>query len=182
MLAIIHALTKWLQYFLGSKFSIQTNHNSLQFLLQQKTLSTEQHKWMEKFSSFNLEILHKKGKENVVVDALSGKDDKHTTCVNMIVVPEWLNKIRAEYAKDEDWGSMIKNINQYTNFEWKNYILWYKGRIYLTLASKFKVRILKESHNFPTAGHVGFYKTYYNIRQSFYSKGMSKEIHKYVAK
>lgn len=40
MLAIIHALTKWLQYLLGSKFSIRTDHNSLQFLLQQKSLST----------------------------------------------------------------------------------------------------------------------------------------------
>ena len=39
MLAIMHALAKWRQYLLGSKFSIQTDHNSLQYLLQQKTLS-----------------------------------------------------------------------------------------------------------------------------------------------
>jgi len=42
MLAIIHALTKWRQYLLGSKILIRTDHNSLQYLLQQKTLSTEQ--------------------------------------------------------------------------------------------------------------------------------------------
>ena len=70
---------------------------------------------------------------------------------------------------------MINNISQYTNFEWKNDILWYKGRIYLTLASKFKIKIL-ESHNSPAVGHVRFYKTYYNVRQSFYWKGMNKEI------
>ena len=46
MLAIIHALTKWRQYLIGSKFLIRTNHNSLQYLLQQQTLSTEQHKWI----------------------------------------------------------------------------------------------------------------------------------------
>ena len=46
MLAIMHALTKWRQYLLGSKFLIQTNHNSLQHLLQQKTLTTEQQKWI----------------------------------------------------------------------------------------------------------------------------------------
>jgi len=40
MLAIMHALTKWCRYLLGSKFLIHTDHNSLQYLLQQKTLST----------------------------------------------------------------------------------------------------------------------------------------------
>ena len=100
----------------------------------------------------------------------------------MLVVLEWLDEIRAEYAKDKDCDSMIKNISHYVNFEWKNDILWYKGRIYLTPASKFKATILKESHNLPATSHVGFYKTYHNIRQSFYWKGMSKEIHKYVAK
>jgi hypothetical protein len=71
MLAIMHALAKWRQYLLGRKFSIRTDHNSLQYLLQQKTLSTEQQKWMEKLSTFDMEIIHKKGKDNVVVDALS---------------------------------------------------------------------------------------------------------------
>lgn len=54
MLAILHALTKWRQYLLRSKFSIRTDHNSLQFLLQQKTLSTEQQKWMDKLLAFDL--------------------------------------------------------------------------------------------------------------------------------
>jgi hypothetical protein len=71
MLAIMHALAKWRQYLLGSKFSIRIDHNSLQYLLRQKTLSTEQQKWMEKLSTFDMEIIPKKGKDNVVVDALS---------------------------------------------------------------------------------------------------------------
>ena len=40
MLAITHALTKWRQYLLGSKILIRTDHNNLQYLLQQQTLST----------------------------------------------------------------------------------------------------------------------------------------------
>ena len=38
-----------------------------------------------------------------------------------------------------------------------------------------------ESHDSPVVGHVGFFKTYDNARQSFYWKGMYKEIQKYVA-
>ena len=68
MLAIIHALTKWRQYLLGSKFLIRTDHNSLQYLLQQKALTTEQHKWIERIATFDMEILHKREKDNIVVE------------------------------------------------------------------------------------------------------------------
>jgi hypothetical protein len=71
MLSIMHALEKWRQYLLGSKFLIHTDHNSLQYLLQQKTLTTKQQKWIEKIAMFDMEIIHKKGKDNIVVDALS---------------------------------------------------------------------------------------------------------------
>ena len=59
MLEIMQALVKWRQYLLGRKFMIHTDHNSLQYLLQQKTLSTEQQKWIEKIISFNMEIIQK---------------------------------------------------------------------------------------------------------------------------
>jgi hypothetical protein len=42
MISIIHALEKWRQYLLGINFLIHTDHNSLQYLLQQKTLTTKQ--------------------------------------------------------------------------------------------------------------------------------------------
>jgi hypothetical protein len=71
ILSIMHALTKWCQYLLRSKLLICTDHNSLQYLLQQKTLSTEQQKWIEKITTFDMEILYKRGKYNVTIDALS---------------------------------------------------------------------------------------------------------------
>jgi len=100
MLAIMHALAKWRQYLLGSKFSIRTDHNSLQYLLRQKTLSTEQQKWMEKLSTFDMEIIHKKGKDNIVIDALSRKDEEVNAYATTIVIPNWLDEIRVDYAKD----------------------------------------------------------------------------------
>ncbi|MDO5305520.1 MAG: RNase H-like domain-containing protein, partial [bacterium] len=181
MLAIMHALTKWRQYLLGSKFMIRTDHNSLQHLLRQKTLSTEQQKWIEKLATFDMEILHKKGKDNVVADALSRKDEEIQNYAISMVVPEWLDGIRIEYAKNPEVCSIINNINQNPKFEWKNDLLWYKGRIYLSSNSSFKTQVLKESHDCPAAGHVGFFKTYYNARKSFFWKGMNADIQKYVA-
>ena len=77
---------------------IRTYHNSLQYLLQQETLSTEQHKWIEKIATFDMEILHKWGRENVVVDALSWKDEEFKAYAISIAVPYWLDEIRGEYA------------------------------------------------------------------------------------
>ena len=87
MLAIMHALTKWRQYLLGSKFLIRTNHNSLQHLLQEKTLTTKQQKWIKKISTFDMDILHKKGKDNVVADFLSRKDEEVQVYDVSMVIP-----------------------------------------------------------------------------------------------
>ena len=96
MLAIMQALAKWRQYLLGRKFMIRIDHNSLQYPLQPKTLSTKQHKWIEKTGAFDMEIIHKKGKENVVADALSRKDEDITSYSISVTSPNWLDEIRSE--------------------------------------------------------------------------------------
>ena len=53
--------------------------------------------------------------------------------------------------------------------------------IYLSPTSRFKTKVFIESHDSPAAGHVGFFKTYYNARQSFYGKGIYNGIQNYVA-
>jgi hypothetical protein len=75
-------------------------------------------------------------------------------------------------VKNPEIKKIIKEVNNNvascSKFTWENDILWYKGRIYLPNTSKFKIQILKENHDSPFVGHVGFFKTYYNIQQSFF--------------
>jgi len=52
--------------------------------------------------------------------------------------------------------------------------------IFFPSSSKFKLQVLKENDDSLSAGHVGFFKSYYNIRQSFFWKGMWSKIQKYV--
>ena len=101
MLAIIHALAKWRHYLLGRKILIRTNHNSLQYLLQQKTLSIEQQKWIEKIATFDMEILHKRGKDNVVVDALSQKDEEVKAYAISTAILDWLDEIEVNMARTQ---------------------------------------------------------------------------------
>ena len=73
--------------------------------------------------------------------------------------------------------------NKATNskYSWEKDILWHKQRIYLPSSSKFKTQVLKENHDSPTMGHVCFFKTYHNTRQSFFWKGIKTDIQKCMA-
>ena len=62
MLAILHALTKFRQNLVGSRFKIKT---------KQKELNERQQKWVSKVHAYDFEIEYVKGKNNVVADALS---------------------------------------------------------------------------------------------------------------
>ena len=73
MLAIVHALTKFRQYLIGAKFVVHTDHNSLRYFLEQRDLNERQQKWLSKVQAFDFDIEYVKGKNNVVVDALSRK-------------------------------------------------------------------------------------------------------------
>jgi hypothetical protein len=52
-------------------FQINTGHQSLKYFLKQCISSPEQQKWVTKLFGYDYDIIYKKGKDNVVVDALS---------------------------------------------------------------------------------------------------------------
>ena len=73
-------------------------------------------------------------------------------------------RFEVNMQKNPETSAIINNLPQNSKFEWKNDILWHKGRIYLYADSKFKAKVLKESHDSLSDGHVGLFKTYYNAR------------------
>ena len=52
MLAIMHALIKFRQYFVGNKFVVKTYHNNLMYLLTQKDIHERNKKWVSKIQEF----------------------------------------------------------------------------------------------------------------------------------
>jgi hypothetical protein len=71
MLAIIDVVDLWHPYLLGQHFQIKTYHESLKYFLEQHISSLEKQKWVTKLFRYDYETIYKKGKDNVVVDALS---------------------------------------------------------------------------------------------------------------
>ncbi|GMI77951.1 hypothetical protein HRI_001464400 [Hibiscus trionum] len=70
-LAILMAVTKWRHYLEGTPFIIKTDHEPLKHLLEQKLTTTIQKKGLTKFLGLDYVIQYRKGKSNLVADALS---------------------------------------------------------------------------------------------------------------
>ena len=71
LLVFIHAFHTWRHYLLGNRFIVVTDHNSLNYLQTQPTLSRRQARWSEFLAEFDFEIVYRSRKGNVVVDDLS---------------------------------------------------------------------------------------------------------------
>ena len=71
MCVIMHALEKWRLFLLRQHFKVYTDHRSLVHFKTQNNLNQRQLRWQEKAADYDMKILYKPGKENVVADALS---------------------------------------------------------------------------------------------------------------
>jgi hypothetical protein len=100
MLAILHAVDIWHPYLLGKCFQIKIDHRSLKYFLEQRISSPEQHKWLTKMFGYDYEIIYKKGKENVVVDALSRKYEEEGSLFSLsFIVVDWLKEFTMNGSK-----------------------------------------------------------------------------------
>nr|GEV75654.1 hypothetical protein [Tanacetum cinerariifolium] len=61
-------------YLYGTKYTVFTDHKSLQHILDQKELNMRQHQWLELLSDYDCDIRYHPWKANVVADALSRKE------------------------------------------------------------------------------------------------------------
>ena len=68
---MVLVVRKWRPYLLGHKFVFRIDQQSLKYLLEQRVVEGEHHKWLLKLLGYNFDIQYKPGKENTVVDALS---------------------------------------------------------------------------------------------------------------
>jgi hypothetical protein len=95
MLAILHVIDIFPPYLLGQRFQIKTNHQNLKCFLEQCISSPEQQKWLTKIFGYDYEIIYRKGKDNVVADALSQKYEYEGSLFSLsFIVLDWLQAVR----------------------------------------------------------------------------------------
>jgi hypothetical protein len=179
MMEILHALNKWCCYLIGRHFKVKTDHDSLKYFLEQRLSSEEQQKWVTKVLGYDFEIVYKKGKQNVVVNALSRKDENVEAflCAISIIQLYCVIEARDEWKNDEKVWTLIQRLQQDSSasdtFTWKNDSLWYKDHLCLCKNSQLKQKVLLELHTSPVGGHLGFLKTYHRVKKDFFGMALN---------
>ena len=71
--AIIRTLKMWRNYLMGKKFLLKKDNMSLKYLFDQLDLNTTKARWLAFLSEYHFKLKHIEGKENKIVNALSGR-------------------------------------------------------------------------------------------------------------
>ena len=130
MLVIMHALHKFRQYLVCGRFVVKIDHNSLKFFLNQSNLNDHQKKWVRKLQAYYFDIEYMKGKNNVVVDALSRKP---TLCSLTSISTDWNVFTISEYAKDSFSTKILDKLVDDNMYKFVDELIYYKNMIFLVL-------------------------------------------------
>ncbi|KAJ8754363.1 hypothetical protein K2173_002814 [Erythroxylum novogranatense] len=116
MLALVIAVQKWRSYLLGQTFVVKTDHQSLKHLWTQRITTAAQQKWLFKLMGFDLVIKYKGGKENVVADALSRRDEQEDREGEISAIscpiPNWVDSIKEEVQSLPDLQEKVKQVQE----------------------------------------------------------------------
>jgi hypothetical protein len=90
-----------------------------------------------KLFDYDCEIIYNKGKENVVVDALSKKYEEEGSLFSLsFIVVNWLQVVHQKWLQDPKLSLLIQQLKQDPHaslgYSWHNEDLRYKGRLYLS--------------------------------------------------
>ncbi|KAK3002238.1 hypothetical protein RJ639_021301 [Escallonia herrerae] len=75
LLAVVHCLTVWRHYLLGSSFIVRTNNTAVSHFLSQSKLTSKQARWQELLAEFNFMLEYRADSTNSITDALSRRTE-----------------------------------------------------------------------------------------------------------
>lgn len=200
-LGVVWAVTYYKHYLLGKHFTVYCDQASLSYVLKLKDSTSRIARWIMTLSQYDYKIIHKPGKLNVTADYLSRNVNKieveNEASINSKIDPSLFDRIATTQISDSKC-SIIKNQIQNLNttpkplsllFYIKNNILYCvnrhpknrfqsKERIFVPLS--LVPEVLKLCHDNFTAGHGGFKRTLFKIRQNFYWPKMYSHVLNYI--
>ncbi|UYV67511.1 hypothetical protein LAZ67_5001024 [Cordylochernes scorpioides] len=189
-LAVVWSISKFRPYLFGRPFSVVTDHHSLCWLANLKDPSGRLARWALRLQEYEVAVCYKNGRKHKDADCLSRSPlpDTAEETEEDILCLAVLCDVEKEQQRDPSLTKIIANCGDpnYKRFVIINNILYKKnydplGRPWLLVVPRtLRLEVLRSSHDAPTAGHLGFAKTYDRIRRRFFWPGLYRSVRNYV--
>jgi hypothetical protein len=178
---LVHVLDTWQHYLWPKEFVIHSDHESLKHIRGQAKLNKRHAKCVEFIETFPYIIKHKKGKENVIADALSRRYIMLSQLDHKIF---GLESIKELYATDVDFKDAYENCRE--GRTWNKYVLrdglLYCANKLCVSASSVRLLFLQEAHGGGLMGHLGVKKTEDVLTAHFFRPKMRHDVERYVSR
>ena len=111
LLVIVYAIRLWHMYLEGQRFTVITDHASLEYIKSQANLSRRQARWLETLQANDFDVRYRPGKTNVVADALSRQP--HLATITVLATKLADDQAFEEgYTKDEYFVSVLVTLRE----------------------------------------------------------------------
>ncbi|KAI2647959.1 Retrovirus-related Pol polyprotein from transposon 17.6 [Labeo rohita] len=208
-LAVVWALEKWRYYLEGRYFTVVTDHSSLKWVFKTNKPSTRLMRWALRLQEFTFAVEYRRGKYNLVPDALSripSDQSNLSTCAAVLkptkkeppatVFPLTDEEIWRAQQDDqevqeiyqsilEDGEKIINSVTKLTIIEDKVYRvvqLPHCSLYQVWIPGPLRSRLMSFFHDDPLSGHLGRYKTYRRLQALVYWPKMSQDVKAYVTR
>jgi hypothetical protein len=196
LLAMIIALRTWRHHLQGSEFSVycNTDHKTLQHFMSHDQDRGMLVRWQQFLSTFNLQINHIPGKENVIANALSRRPDPRclllATAASSDLDPSTRRILKAQKRDKFCQRKLQEARNPKIQSSWRELsgilvnirILTstHDDRITIYVPESLRSVILKEFHDSALAGHCGWKKVFHALQQWYCWETMEKDVKAFV--
>ncbi|WVZ83846.1 hypothetical protein U9M48_030943 [Paspalum notatum var. saurae] len=179
--ALVRSLETWQHYLWPKEFVIHSDHESLKHIRSQLKLNCRLAKWVEFIESFPYVIKHKKGKDNVIADALSRR---YAMLSQLDCRIFGLESIKEQYANGDDFKDVILHCRQ--GRTWDKYVInegfvFRANRLCIPVGS-VRLLLMQEAHGRGLMGHFGVKKTQDVLSTHFFWPKMRRDVERFVAR
>ena len=180
--AVIQALRHWRHYLLSKEFVLFSYHEALKYLHSQQKLSERHARWVEYLQDCTFIIRHKKGKHNVVADALSRR--AHLLTLVRVKVTGF-ESLKDSYSTCPDFWPIVHALELGTSHGHHDYLrregyIFFKNKLCVPRTS-LRDQLTWECHSGGLAGHFGRDKMITAVEHQFYWSILKRDVGNIVA-